>query len=174
MRIIRYIYYLRKHHFENSGCPPESLFGYLRRCPESVLLPLLLWCPDLGVRDESLVSFASGGGGGWHSAPGGAGLEASGGGPPELGLRVRRWAILPPLTSGCCRRFLALPPEVFRRLLMVPTAVNFQWCQILRGGFAEFFAFWLRTFANLQMLVGLISPPTSGVSGGTPPEPPQF
>jgi hypothetical protein len=129
-----------------------------------------IWLSEM----RDLVSIASGGGGGWHSALGGAVSGSLRRLTSGVGLRVRRWAVLPPLASGCCRRFLALPPEVFRRLLMVPTAVNFQWWQILRGGFAEFFAFRLRTSANLQMLARLISPATSGASGEPPPEPPQF
>ena len=69
--------------------------------------------------------------------------------PPELDLRrfasaARRLAALPPSASGCCRRFSDSPPEVFRRFLLVPQAVNFQWWQFLHGGSAEFFGYGLR------------------------------
>ncbi len=46
--------------------------------------------------------------------------------------------------SGCCRRFLDSPPEVCRRFLLMPQAVNFRWCQFLHGGSAEFLSYRLR------------------------------
>lgn len=90
------------------------------------------------------AGIASGGIDGWHSPPGGALSRTSGGRPPGVDLRVRRLTVLPPGASGCCRRLLDSPPEVFRRFLLVPHAVNFQWWQFLHGGSAEFLGSQLR------------------------------
>ncbi len=65
------------------------------------MLPLLSWSLDLVDLDEVMVPVASGGGGGWCGALGGTVSKASGGWPPDTGLRVRRWAVLPPVASGC-------------------------------------------------------------------------